>query len=193
MKKLFLGLLFSLVALAGSVDAQVHTNGATLGGRGLAQRIPTAFILCKSYVQSAAPGDTNEDTLFTCTVPANALGANGGLRVHTIWSHTNSGNNKTLRVRFSGASGTQYLAAVITTTNTSSVMTFIGNRNATNSQIGGIFSTVTSSFGTTTNGGVTSAVDTTAATSLVATCQKASGGESCALEAIVVELISDGT
>lgn len=139
-----------------------------------------------SFVPVSCPVDVTEDTLATITIPV--LSATSIIRVYTFWTHTNSVNNKTLRVRFSGAAGTQYLAAVVTTTATSEVMTVIGNTGATNSQAGGMFSSVTSTFGTTTNGGVTSAVDTTAATSVVITGQKALNSETLTLTGYIVEV-----
>lgn len=132
--------------------------------------------------------DTNEDTLATITIPANALGANGRLRITTIWTTTNSGNNKTTRVRYSGASGTQYGLNVLTTTATAVEMRLIGNRNATNSQVGGMPGG-TGGWGTSATAVSTSAVDTTAATTVVITGQKASSGEVLTLESYLVELL----
>lgn len=149
-------------------------------------------ILCRSAVAVNAPAnDTNENTLATCTVPAGAMGANGVLRIWHVWSVTNSGNNKTWRVRFSGASGTQYFSHAVTTIGTGSAVTMIANRGATGSQAGptqggGANGTGLGDIASTI---ATSSVDTTAATSVVISCQKATGSETCTLESFLVELM----
>ena len=142
--------------------------------------------LCASGAAVSAPADTSEDILATCTVPANTLGANGSLRVWTLFSTTNSANAKNVRVRYSGAAGTQFLVVTMTTSTTLQHMALITNRGATNSQVGYANG---QPFSTSTTAVATSAVDTTAATDVVVTCQKASAGETCTLERYVVELI----
>src|SRR5688500_6060251 len=74
------------------------------------------YVLAQSAVAASHTGNTTETTLATVTVPANAIGANGRLRVTSLWSHTNSANSKTLRVRFGGAAGTIYTSLTVTTT-----------------------------------------------------------------------------
>lgn len=144
-------------------------------------------VLAQSWAAVSVPADATEDTLATITVPANTLGANGALRVTTQWSYTNSVNNKTMRIRYSGAAGTIYMAIVATTTVSYYDVRTIANRGLTNSQIG----FVAGSSILTLSGGsaVTSAVDTTAATSLVITGQKASSGETLTLEGYLVEVV----
>jgi hypothetical protein len=122
------------------------------------------------------PADTSEDTLVTANIAANALGLGGCIRVTTVWSYTNSANNKTLRVRFSGASGTTYFAGVFTTTVGTYNMTFFCNQGAAAAQGG---NGTGSLLGNTTT--QTSSVDTTAATTVVITGQKASSGETITL------------
>lgn len=145
-------------------------------------------VLCKSAVAVSAPVDTTEDTLATCTVPANAMGANGVLRIRTRWSATNNVNNKIIRTRFSTVAGTTF--GLITTANWGyqQLEVTISNRNATNSQEGAQISFVNSALlasSTTT----TSAVDTTAATTIVITGQKATAGDTLTLESYLVELM----
>lgn len=148
-----------------------------------------ATVLAQSFVPVSAPADTTEDTLATITVPANTLGANGALRITTFWTFTNGANNKTLRARFSGASGTQYLNVTFTTQLEFIGTTVIGNANAMNSQGG--YSIGTYSGGTHLQGGsrITSAVDTTASTTIVLTGQKATAGDTLTLEGYMVEVI----
>lgn len=152
-------------------------------------------ILARSAVAVSCPADTSEDTLATITVPAGALGANGQLRIATLWSFTNNGNTKSTRIRYSGAAGTKYHETTNWTTQLAVAgSTTIANRNATNSQVGQtlISSTVASALNPAT-APVTSAVDTTAATTVVITGQKATAGDALTLESYLVELITDGT
>lgn len=171
-------LLIALVVSALSLSAQVVvTPRAVDAGR----------VLCTTAVAASAPSDTTEDTLATCTVPANAVGANGSLRIWTTWTVTNSANNKTLRVRYSGAAGSQYLVATLTTSASGQYLTLITNRGATNSQVS---SNGTGAIGGSSAAVVTSAADTTADTTIVVTCQKALNTETCTLERYLVELIA---
>lgn len=151
-------------------------------------RYPRGRILAASAVPVSGAGDTNENALATITVPAGAMGLNGRLRISTWWTVTGSGNNKTMRHRFSAIGGTAYGAFVQTTNTNFKWITEIANRGAANSQFGddgnggGGWTPSTSAF-------VTSSVDTSAATTLVITGQKASAGETLTLESYLVELI----
>jgi hypothetical protein len=143
-------------------------------------------VLASSAVAVSCPADTNEDVLATITVPGNSMGLNGSLRIWTLWTMTNSANNKTIRVRFSGANGAQYMVVTNTTTATYHAVTLLGNRGAANSQVGQMSNgLIASSSGAV----VTSAVDTTVDTTIVITGQKASAGETITLERYLVELI----
>lgn len=146
------------------------------------------IILAASAVAVSCPVDTSEDILANIPIPANALGPNGVLRITTAWSFTNNANNKTLRVRFSGIGGTAYLSAVKTVEVGVDVFQVIANRGVTNSQHGhGIQGNSTGSISV--NGNISSAVDTTAATNLVITGQKATGTDVLTLESYLIELI----
>jgi hypothetical protein len=134
-------------------------------------------------------GNTNETALATISIPGGAMGLNGGLLIYTTWTYTNSGNNKTLRVRFGGASGTQYLASTTTTTATLSDFRKIRNRNSASAQIGNTAGGAGSTFGTTASAVTTSSVDTTAAVDLVISAQLASAGETITLESYEVWLL----
>lgn len=175
----------------GAVYVQ-HTDGATqanptftgTGGSGY------PIILAQSWAAVSGAADTNENTLATITVPANAMGANGRLRIQTQWTFTNNANNKTVRIRFSGAAGTQYL--VNTSASVAGILqatTTIANRGATNSQIGASTLVAATTFGVNGTASTTSAVDTTAATTLVITAQKATGTDTMTLDGYTVELI----
>jgi len=162
-------------------------SSASLGyssGRSQAFRL-----LCTSAVAATAPADTEENTLATCTVPANAMGLNGQLHIVTSYSYTNSANDKTVRVRFSGGAGTIFSSDLETTSVSHTYLTMISNRGATNSQVGSVSGAQTNPYAASGGALVTAAVDTTAATTVVITCQKETGAESCVLEKLSVELI----
>lgn len=147
-------------------------------------------LLAQSWAAVSCPADTSEDTLATISVPANTLGANGSLRITTHWSFTSSANTKTMRVRFSGAAGATYFQINGTTQQFYTVTTTIANRNATNSQGGNsAFVTAAASAGLQSTSALTSAVDTTATTSVVISGQKALGSETMTLEGYTVEVI----
>ena len=145
-------------------------------------------VLGQSAVAVSNTAVTTEETLATIAVPANALGPNGRLRITTLWTMTNSANAKTPRVRFSGAAGTQYANFALTTSAGYHDQIVIANRNATNSQVGPS-SVINGHFGNGSGAPTTSAVDTTAATSVVISGQKALAGEVLTLESYLVELM----
>lgn len=166
----------------GAIGIAAITGGSITGVGGV------PYLLASSFVAVSGAGDTVENTLATITVPANALGANGILRIQTIWTYTNSANNKILRVRYSGASGTVFKTQTATTTVAAYNETIIANRGLTNSQVGP-FSSIQAALGTATGASITAAIDTTAATTIVITGEKASGGETLTLDGYMVELI----
>ncbi len=56
----------------------------------------------QSIVDSVGQG-TTESTLYTLNLPANAIGEDDGLLVDIIWSCSNSGAAKRIRMRFGGS------------------------------------------------------------------------------------------
>ena len=146
-----------------------------------------ARILGASAVAVSGAADTNENTLATITIPAGAMGLNGLLRIKTWWTVTNSANSKTQRVRFSGGAGTIAASYVMTTAPSLVMVTEIQNANATGTQMMANFGL--SSAGIGINNPQRPSIDTTVATSIVITGQKASAGETLTLESYLVELI----
>jgi hypothetical protein len=144
-------------------------------------------ILAQSSGAVSCPADTTEDVLATITIPANAMGPNGRLRITTLWSNTNSGNTKSMRARLGGASGTLYMNVGVTASAALMDIRQISNRNAANSQVGSSTGT-TGGLGVSGVAPITSAIDTTADTTLVLTGQKATSGETLTLESYLVEL-----
>lgn len=144
-------------------------TGATTG-QGAASNLSLGYVLCQSAVAGMShTGDATETALATCTVPANLLGLNGCLQVTGSFTSTNDSSTKTVRVRFSGISGTAFMSQALTTTSSYSWQFTMCNRGATNSQTALSSSNAVGG----TSGGVppTSSVDTTAATTLVFTGQ----------------------
>lgn len=145
-------------------------------------------VLGASAAAVNAPGDTAENILATVTVPAGAMGTNGIIRILAVWSCTNNANVKTARVRFSGIGGTIFATASMASQVSLRQFTQFANRNATNSQVGGS-SAHNVQFTVTTNAAITASVDTTAATTIVLTAEKATGGDTMTLESYSCELI----
>lgn len=144
-------------------------------------------VLAASAVAASGTVTTAEEARATISVPANAMGGNGFIRVSTVWTVTNGANDKIVRVRFGGTSGTQYMNVTLTTSATYVNETIIANRNLTNSQAGR--NTNSNVFGGSSSAVVTSSVDTTAAVDLVISGQKEVDSETLTLESYIVELI----
>ena len=144
-------------------------------------------ILGASGSPQSHTGDTNEFTLATVVVPAGAMGTAGSLRIWTFWSFSGTNGTRSTRVRFSGASGTQYLAV----SNASTINSFldcrvITNSNSASAQVG---NQVSSPFGGTTTAKQTGTANTALQTSVVITGQLGNGSDTIVLEWYCVELI----
>ena len=163
--------------------ARGGTGGST--GQAAAGNLSLAYVLCQGAVASSHTGDTTETTLATCNIPANAIGANGRLRIFAQFSFTNNGNSKTARIEFNPGAA-QYLSAAGAGAASGQFLVDIANRNATNSQVGGVAALGAAS----TSAVVTSAVDTTAATSVAITGQLGTATDTITLESYSVELLS---
>lgn len=144
------------------------------------------YILASSGAAVSTTGDTNENILATITIPGGSVGANGIIEVFTSWSYTNSVNAKTLRVRLGGAAGPQYLFIAPTTTASLTDMRIIQNRNSASSQVGSHNNFAP--LNTTTSALVTSAVNTSAETSIVISGQNGLSSETITLERYFVRI-----
>lgn len=167
---LFTVLTTPFVSAANTDTILIHNNKGMRGPPNLAQ----------SAVAVSHTGNTTETTLATIAVPANMMGPNGALRINAQFSHTNSANNKTSRIRL-GA--TEFAGTVQTTVAGSRIAAIIQNRNVANSQVGGFYG---SSGG---SAAVTAAIDTTVSQNLTITGQLASAGETITLESYTVEIL----
>jgi hypothetical protein len=164
------------------------TNATTTRGAAASLKVP--YILAQSSVQVSHTGDLVEATLATITIPANAMGPNGSVRLTCYMSCTNSANIKTIKVYFNGTGGTAYINSGFTAIGSLRFQQQISNRNATNSQVGNLYQTQ-GGFGASTASPafVTSAVDTTASVDIVITGQLANTGETITLEGYTAELL----
>lgn len=145
-------------------------------------------ILGASATAVATPADTSENILATITVPAGAMGLNGIIRILAVWTCTNNANVKTVRARFSGIGGTIFATGSMASAVSLRQFTQFANRGVSNSQVGGS-SAHNVQFTNTTNAAITAAVDTSAATTIVLTAEKATAGDTLTLESYSVELI----
>lgn len=148
------------------------------------------YVLARSAAQVLTPADTTEDVLATIVIPAGAMGANGFLRIHTLWGFTGSTNAKSMRIRLGGIGGTQFWFSTALATASIielSALAHIFNRNAANSQVG--TGTIAGGIGAGTAAlPATGSIDTSVSQNLVITGQKASAGETLALDAYSVEI-----
>lgn len=143
------------------------------------------YILAHSGTIASVTGTLVATTLVTVTIPANAMGANGAIRIVPFWSNNNSANNKTFEIKFGG---TTYYSATVTTSQNTQAFIVIRNNNATNSQKG--FTGPAFGNGAVATAMLTSSVDTTSAVSLTFVATLANTGDTASLEGYTVELLS---
>lgn len=162
---------------------------ATLTNKTLTAPGGVFYVLAASAATGmAVTTGTAETTLATVPIPAGAVGANGVIRITTLWSYTNSANTKTLRVRLGGIAGTSFGATVATTTADVQMMHIIRARNSTSSQVG-FAANAGSTFTTTITGAAGGSLDMTVAQDLVFTGTTALSGETITLESYIVEIL----
>jgi hypothetical protein len=148
----------------------------------------TWSVLATSAVATPHTGDTNETVLATINLAANTLGANGLLRVNALYTMTNNGNNKIMRVRLGGLSGAAFTAITVTTVADYVLWSWIQNRNAVNSQVGK--ESGQGSYGSGTGSVSTGSINTSSAQTLVITGQLGNSADTIQLEAYIVELLA---
>lgn len=175
---------------AGGTDVPV-TDGGTGASTAIAAtaNLGAPYIIAQSGAAVSHTGNTNETALVTVTIPADVMGANGTIDVETVWSYTNNANNKTLRVRFGGVSGTQYLSNIVTTSVAVRDFRSIVNRNSKSSQVGSHNTGVLAGgWGSNSAAVMTSSVNTANAVDLVISGQLAIGTDTVTLEYYKVTL-----
>lgn len=136
-------------------------------------------------------GTLTETALRTVTIPDGALGANGSLRISSMWSWVNTTvNNKLPRIRLGGISGTAFWAPTFTNAFTANQnVTTISNRNSASSQIAysaSVFNTIYTPGNAALTTGV---INTAVAQDLVITGQLADITDTLTLERITVEIL----
>lgn len=148
------------------------------------QDLGIGYVVCKSAVASSITGTTSETTLGTCNIPANSMGPNSQIEIISLWSNTNSANNKTMKAKLGGST----LAPAVPTT-TASLQSYVrvANRNATNSEVSNPSASL-SGFSTSTSTVTTISIDTTAATTVSFTGQLATSSETTTLESYLVRI-----
>jgi len=151
---------------------------------------PFGFIVfAKSAVQVSLTGNTNETTLATITLPGGTIGPNGIIRVRADFSLTNSANNKTLRIRLGGASGTIIGSFVPTTVPAVQMDYLCSNRNSASSQYSNGFNTRGTDQLLSSNASATASINTASSQDVVITGQLASGAETVTLERYFLEVL----
>jgi hypothetical protein len=144
------------------------------------------YVIAASGAKLSNTGSTTENTLVTVSIPANAMGPNGYLRVVTLWTAIGNTNTKTARVRFGG---TEFMAIAHTTATQIGTHheLIIQNRNSLAAQI---TPTASISWSSQYNGApVTGTVDTSAAQDLTITARcVTSGSDTLDLERYIVEV-----
>lgn len=141
------------------------------------------FVICSVGTQVAMGSNTTETALESCSVAGNSMGANGCLLIDALGDWTNNGDAKTIKVRWNTAGDTSGANAISLIGGANAAGRLVGkicNRNATNSQIGGIGSGTTGATGgalTTSN-----SLDTTGTTFVVLTGTQVASGDNLAVE-----------
>lgn len=132
-------------------------------------------------------GDTSETIVKTVTIPGNALGPNGLIKVSSIWSNNNNGNSKSFRWRLGGLAGdVAFVGANTTNISYNDPERTIANAGVANSQVGR--NGGSAGAGASGSSVFTAAIDTTASVDLVFTVQLAVGTDNGALRAYCVEI-----
>lgn len=162
-----------------------YSNGTTWG---LANG---SCILFLSAVPVTLSATTSEEVLFSGTIPAGLMGVNGALRCSPLFTFTNSGNNKTFRLRTGATAltGSIWAANVATTlVSQEAIPQTWRNRGVANSQITFVAANAhTGSQSSTANTATTE--DTSVGMTFAITGQKASAGETITLEGFTLELL----
>lgn len=90
----------TLTSPESTIKIGASTETAKLGG-----------IINTDSVQAATAANTNDTTLFSYTLPADAMNANGRILRFTAWgSFAANGNTKTIRLKWNGTGGTSIMS-----------------------------------------------------------------------------------
>lgn len=133
--------------------------------------------LAQSGASVSCDGTTNENILGTYTLPAGTMGANDIIEIDSLWTYTNSANNKLVFHRFGG---TDFLAPTLTTSARSQLKCIIRAANSVSAQIGHV-PTVVTPYGSSGVSAVSGTVNTANNVTISIVGQKASAGETLTL------------
>ena len=141
-------------------------------------------IIAQSAVAASVTGTLAETTLATFTLPAGTMGLNGALRITTLDTHTNSSNNKILKVKIGGI---VVLNVTTTTSATGNYIQMVRNRNSASSQTS--FPTASGGVGTSTTAVTALSINTAVDQTVTITGTLANTGEAITLEGYTFELL----
>lgn len=131
--------------------------------------------------KGAFTGVITEISAQITTVPANSLGTNGDLQLQQVAQNTNNANVKTFRIRFSGAAGT-IIATQLGTSFGLSIGLIHQITNAGSAAVQSTGTVAVAGVANATNGPLGLTVDTTAATTIHRTMQKATATDNMVIE-----------
>jgi hypothetical protein len=147
------------------------------------------FTIHHNAIIASHTGNTSATALRTVTIPAGAMGANGGVRITGLFSYPNNGNNKTLSVLFNG---TVIYNIVATTTVHNRFQISVHNRNSVSSQVAAP-NGLNGGWGQTTGALVTASHNTdTTAIPIVFRTTLGSAADTVNLEYSHIELFTSG-
>jgi hypothetical protein len=181
----FRGLIYvSDVGINGSLWRSNGTIWSLVGG---------SCVLGQSSVAVSCTASTAEEVLASVNLQPGVMGVNGALRLTTLWTLTGAVGTKTLRARLgtTALGGSQWIAivrAALALDYVAPIPQVLRNRNVANSQV--TFFAAQGGIGTNTASGITAFTeDTSVATIVGITGQKATAGEVLTLEGYTLELL----
>lgn len=173
-----------LKAVAGLNQAAVSITGGNITA---VTGVP--YVISQSFTAVSTAADTSENIAATISIPANALGTNGAIRLTWRATCTNNANVKTMRVRLGGVGGTVLFTLAITSTAGGAGYLYVANTNSASAQTAWSQWQVNGSTSLAGVNATTAAIDTTSATTLVITFEKATGSDTTTLTGYIAELI----
>lgn len=144
---------------------------------GSGTRLTYGMVSGQNAVGVPLTGSTALTTLANPSLPANSMGPNGRTVLEAQFSFIGVAGTKHVKISFGGV---DFFDDTLSGEGTLTIRKVIANRGATNSQIGGALASPGEGY--TSTAGVTSAVDTTAAVSLVFAAQCGNVADTIRLE-----------
>lgn len=142
-------------------------------------------LIGQSGQAASVTGTAAETTLATLTIPGGVMGADGALRISTLWTVTNSVNNKTIRAKFGG---TAFFGVALTTSLDYNDITMIRNTAANAQKAHALNGSVR--IGMSGAAITTGNVDTSGDQALILTGELVNTGETIRLDGYSVELLA---